>query len=252
MRSIDINCDMGESYGNFTVGNDDAVFPYITSCNIACGYHGGDPGTIQRTIESAIQFGVRIGAHPSYPDLVGFGRRKLSMSRTDLATAVKYQVSAVKGMTESSGGILSYVKPHGALYNTIAEDQEEAWVVYSAIKEIDPGLIVMGLAGSHCRDIAGNLGLRFIAEAFADRRYTEMGTLMGRNSPGAVLTNPNEATAQVISIILTEQITISADSKINIKADSICIHGDNPNAIEILKAIDKALEVNGISKARFH
>ena len=180
MKYVDINCDMGESFGNFSVGNDTAIFPFITSSNIACGLHAGDPYHIEQTIRMAIKHKVQIGAHPGYPDLQGFGRRVIPMSSDELSASVKYQVSAIKGMVESEGAHLTYVKPHGALYNEMAKNGKEAVIVIKAIKAIDPNLMIMGLAGSHMRTLVEAEGMHFIAEAFADRRYEADGKLRSR------------------------------------------------------------------------
>jgi 5-oxoprolinase (ATP-hydrolysing) subunit A len=247
-NQIDINCDMGESFGQFKVGNDEAVFPYITSCSIACGFHGGDANHMERTVTSAIARGVRIGAHPSYPDLAGFGRKKMQLSSKELNSIIKYQVSALRGMTDSLGGQLEYVKPHGALYNTIAGNREEAKTVYEAIREVDPSLMVMGLAGSIAAEIAQELGLQFIAEAFADRTYRADGTLTSRSEEGAVISDADESVVQVLSIILDKHVVTSEGITIPMHADSICIHGDNPAAVDILRALDEALEMNHILK----
>ena len=248
---IDINCDMGESYGRFKVGNDEEVFPYITSCNIACGFHGGDPLHIENTIQNAIRYGVQIGAHPSYPDLSGFGRRKMQMKRAELKACVKYQVAALKGLAESHGGRLAYVKPHGALYNTAADDESESRTIMEAIREIDPKLALMGLAGSITQKIASSEGIPFIAEAFADRKYEANGRLMSRAKAGSVLSSPAEAAQQVVSIALHNKVVSADGSSIPIYAQSICIHGDNPSAIRILKAIDEALKQQHILKKSF-
>ena len=170
--TIDINCDMGESYGNHIIGNDALIMPYITSTNIACGFHGGDAYHIEKTIDLALENRVAIGAHPSYPDLQGFGRRKMSLKKDELQSMIKYQVAAVKGMVESKGGKLHHVKPHGALYNSIANDDQEAKQVVEAVKSISPDAFFLGLAGSQLSQICEYYQMKFIAEAFIDRRYT--------------------------------------------------------------------------------
>lgn len=237
MVKIDINCDMGESYGNFKVGNDEAIFPYISSCNIACGFHGGDPFHMQKTIKSALKYNVKIGAHPSYPDLAGFGRRKMDMNDEELKAVLKYQIAAIKGMVESEGGQLEYVKPHGALYNASASDVNECQMIVEAVKEIDSNLALMGLANSRVKKEANANGLDFIAEAFADRRYLPSGQLMSRKQKGSVITKPEEAFEQVKSLVMNQSVTADGGNHIAIKADSICIHGDNPSAVETLKLI---------------
>ena len=241
MRSIDINCDLGESYGNFKVGNDSAVFPYLTSCNIACGFHGGDPYTIEKTIDLAIQHQVVIGAHPSYPDLMGFGRRKMIVSPPELSSIVKYQVSAIKGLVESQGARLSYVKPHGALYNSMVQNADETRVVIDAIKSIDEHLVVLGLANSHVEEIAHSLGMRFAAEAFADRKYTPEGKLMSRKLEGSVIQDPHQSAEQVLSMVKHHKVIAHDGTSLDILPDSVCIHGDNPMAVNLLKTIHKIL-----------
>ncbi len=251
MIEIDINCDMGESYGNFKVGNDDEIMPYISSSNIACGMHSGDPYQIERTIENALKHGVQIGAHPGYPDLQGFGRRVIPMKREVLMAYVKYQVSAMKGLVESAGGKLSYVKPHGALYNQMAANKSEAETVIAGIKAIDSTLIVMGLAGSHVEQIAKEAGMSFVAEAFADRRYEANGKLMSRLKENSVINSAEDAVRQVVSIILNQYTETLDGNRVDIKAQSFCIHGDNPAAIDILKGLDTAFEENGITRKAF-
>ena len=238
---IDINCDMGESYGRFKVGNDENIFPYITSCNIACGFHGGDPFHIEKTIKDALDHGVQIGAHPSYPDLAGFGRRKMQLDRDELKALIKYQIAALKGMTESLGGKLIYVKPHGALYNTAANDESETVTIIQAIQEIDSDLALMGLAGSIMEKCSKEKGILFIAEAFADRTYEADGKLMSRSKRGAVLNDPEMAAKQVRSIVMEKNVKSGSGNFVPIHAQSVCIHGDNPTAVEILKTIRKEL-----------
>lgn len=237
MKKLDLNCDLGESYGRFIIGQDEALFPYLTSCNIACGFHGGDPLHIERTIRRALAHGLQIGAHPSYPDLMGFGRRKMEIPPEELQAIVKYQVAALKGLVESAGGRLAYVKPHGALYNSMVERADEAEAVVAAVKAIDPALAVMGLAGSQVKGIAETAGLRFIAEAFADRRYDERGHLVARGRVGAVIQDATLAAEQVRQIWEQGQVTTIGGTKLPLRADSFCVHGDNPAALAILQAI---------------
>ena len=239
--NIDLNCDMGESYGNFKMGNDEAVFPYITSCNIACGFHGGDPIHIEKTIQLAIQHGVKMGAHPSYPDLGGFGRRKMVIPLKELTSIVKYQVAALKGLVESYGEKLHYVKPHGALYNSMADNREEAASVMEGIREIDPFLIVMGLAGSEMEQIAQEKEIPFVAEAFADRQYLSNGRLMPRSRKGSVIHDPEKAAEQVLHIAREGKVKDDQGNRIQLNAQTICIHGDNPGAVNILQAIHQKL-----------
>lgn len=241
MKNLHLNCDMGESYGNFKIGNDDAIFPYITACNIACGFHGGDPLHIEETVKKAIAHNIVIGAHPSYPDLAGFGRRKMQISPKELKAIIKYQIAAVKGICESLGGTMKYVKPHGALYNTCAIDKTETLAVIEAIREIDNTLALMGLAGSMMESIAQSENMPFIAEAFADRRYTSDGKLQPRSEQGAVIHNAKIAAEQVRSIVQEGRVYLDSyrddNQWIELNAQSFCIHGDNPYAVDILKAI---------------
>ena len=241
MPTININCDMGESYGHFKVGNDDAIFPYIDSCNIACGFHGGDPFHMEATIKKAIAHDVIIGAHPAYPDLAGFGRRKMQIPPKELKAILKYQIAAIKGMTESLGGQLAYVKPHGALYNTAASSREETTVIIDAIQSIDSQLSLMGLAGSVVEMMAKEQQIPFIAEAFADRKYTADGRLQSRQIEGAVIHDPQQSAAQVLSIIQKQQVVSASGTIVPIIAQSVCIHGDNPAAVVILKAIREVI-----------
>jgi len=248
---IDINCDMGESFGNYTIGNDEKVFPYITSCNIACGFHGGDPLHIEKTIKGALAHGVQIGAHPSYPDLAGFGRRYMQIKADELKAIVKYQVAALKGMTESLGGQLAYVKPHGALYNTAAKQKTEALAIIEAVQAIDSSLILMGLAGSPIEALAREIGIPFVAEAFADRKYMSDGSLRSRTLDEAVIEDPEEATAQVLSIVLDQRVQTYEGSSLPLKAQSVCIHGDNRQVEALLQAIDVGLTKAGVLKTAF-
>ncbi|MEZ5044535.1 MAG: 5-oxoprolinase subunit PxpA [Saprospiraceae bacterium] len=249
--SIDINCDMGESFGNFKIGNDEKIFPFISSCNIACGFHGGDPLHIEETIKGALAHGVQIGAHPSYPDLAGFGRRQMQIRKAELKAIVKYQICALKGMTESLGGRLVYVKPHGALYNTAAKDKEEAIAIIEAIQEVDADMFLMGLAGSPIAMWAAEAQIPFVGEAFADRQYGNDGHLRARNQEGALITNADQAATQVLSIVLSQKVISNEGENIPVAAQSICIHGDNPAALAILAAIDEGLKENNIVKAGF-
>ncbi len=234
-KQIDINCDMGESYGRYQIGNDGAIMPYITSCNIACGFHGGDPVTIERTIDLALMHEVRIGAHPGYPDLQGFGRREMAMNDAELSSAIKYQVAAIKSLTESKGGKLSYVKPHGALYNKMAKEPHTAIVVINAIKSIDLNLSIMGLAHSVVESIASEANMPFIAEGFLDRRYLNRTKLLPRNRPNAVINDSQECIKQ-LKLMLNGNLT-TTEGIVDVSIESYCIHGDNPSCIALLKSI---------------
>ncbi len=247
---IDINCDMGESYGAYIIGNDEKIMPLVSSTNIACGFHGGDPVVMEQTIRLALAHGVRIGAHPGYPDLAGFGRRRITMKSAELKAAVKYQVSALSGMARSLGGKVEYVKPHGALYNTSSEDENECRVVAEAIVEIDPNLHFMGLANSLMQGIAKEHGLNFIAEGFADRRYEPNGQLMSRAKPGAVIMEADVAMEQVLQMVLKGTVTTSDGTELPLRPDSICIHGDNPSAEHILQSLKSEFKAHKITMGR--
>lgn len=251
MDRIDINCDMGESFGNFRVGNDEKIFPYITSANIACGFHGGDPVHMEKTLKLALEHEVKIGAHPGYPDLVGFGRRTMQLKSEELRAIVTYQIAAVKGMAESLGGKLRYVKPHGALYNKASGDEAETMAIIQAIQSIDESLIFMGLAGSIMEELAKQHDIPFVAEAFADRRYEKNGRLMSRSKEGSVIVDPKQAAQQVLSIVRDQKVSIPDGSQIKVAAQSICIHGDNPVAVDILQQIEQDLTAHGIQKQSF-
>lgn len=239
---IDINCDMGESIGDKIVGNDDAIFPLVTSCNIACGFHGGDPYHIQKTIDGALEHSLRIGAHPSYPDLEGFGRREMDIESNELISILEYQIFALKGMVEKAGGFLSYVKPHGALYNKASEDSEESKTIIAAIKGVDHNLALMGLANSEMQTEANRQKIPFIAEAFADRRYLSNGQLASRKDTNSVIHYTQDALNQVRSICLDNKVQTINNDVLQIEAESICIHGDNPSAVEILKIINQFID----------
>lgn len=244
MKRIDLNCDLGESYGRFQVGNDEAIMPYITSCNIACGFHGGDPVTIVKTIELAADHDVQIGAHPSFPDLQGFGRREMVMSAEELAACVKYQVMAVKGLTEAAGQKLKHVKPHGALYNAAAKDLAIAKTLISTVFAIDSELVFVGPAMNKMKDYAEQLGQRYASEVFADRRYNDDLTLVSRGLPEAMITEEEEAEQQVVQMALDQKVTTVSGAIKVIAADTICLHGDQPDAVFFAKRISAAL-VNG-------
>lgn len=246
---IDINCDLGESTHQRPLPDQAALFPYLSSCNIACGFHGGDPLFIEQAIRQAIAHGLRIGAHPSYPDRMNFGRKPMPLPPERLQAEVRYQVAALKGMAESLGGHLSYVKPHGALYNQMAFDEAIARPVLAAVKAIDPSLGLMGLAGSPLQQWVAAAGLHFIAEAFADRRYTRDGKLAPRTQQGAVLSAPQAVVEQAHRIITGQLVATLDGSSITIQADSLCLHGDHPQALAIAQALDTHFRRQGIQKS---
>lgn len=246
MPSIDLNCDMGESFGAWKMGDDAALMQHTTSANIACGFHAGDATTIRKTVELAIKKGVAVGAHPGYPDLQGFGRRSLAMKSDEVFDIVLYQVAALKGICESLGGRLHHVKPHGALYNQAVNDPMLAGAISRAVAKVDSTLIFFGLSGSSMLHKAKKCGLRTAAEVFADRTYQSDGTLTPRTEPNALIENPEQAVSQALQMIRSGTATAINGEVFSIKADTICIHGDGPNALQFAKSIRQKLTENGI------
>ena len=246
MNSIDLNCDMGESYGSRIVGDDAAIMPFISSANIACGYHGGDPQVIHNTIKLALKFGVAIGAHPSFHDLENFGRVEKQIDKEELFDLIVYQVSALSGFARINNAKLSHVKPHGALYNMAARDHIYAMTIAEAVKAIDPELILVGLAGSKSIEAARSIGLKTCSEVFADRTYQEDGSLTPRTNPGAMIKDPGLAVEQVLMMVEKDEVKTVNGKIIKVKAQSVCIHGDTPGAADFAKAIRKGLEQKGI------
>jgi len=245
--TIDLNCDMGESYGNFKIGNDEAVFASISSCNIACGAHGGDPVTIEKTVKLAVKHNVQIGAHPSYPDLAGFGRRKMHLSKEELMATIKSQIAIIDGLSRSHNGLMQYVKPHGALYNSLQNDAEEAAIFTQAVKSYRKDLSIMGLPKSELHKMADKHDVNYICEGFIDRLYQNDGSLMPRGKSGAVLTSIDEMIDQFKSIVLDNTVRTGKNEKLRIKVDSLCIHGDNPKIVALLESLSKILKSNGIA-----
>jgi len=242
---IDINCDLGESFGNYKIGMDEQIMPYISSANIACGFHAGDPLVMKNTIQLAMKHHVGIGAHPGYPDLQGFGRRNLKMSYEELYTSVLYQISAIKGMTEALGGKLNHVKPHGALYNQAAKYEEVGAAIIDAVKTIDDQLILFGLADSAFLKQAEKAGLKTAHEVFADRAYMDDGSLVSRSIEGAVIHDVDLVKDQALETVNSSVRSISG-KRLNMRADTICIHGDNPSAVHIAKSIYTYLNEKGV------
>lgn len=247
MHKIDINSDLGESFGNYNIGNDSEVMKYISSANIACGFHAGDPVIMEQTVRLALDNNVAIGAHPGYPDLNGFGRRNMNLSSEELKSCVKYQVSALKGITESLGGRLQHIKPHGAMYNQAAGNYNMAFTIAKAIAEIDSELIFMGLANSEMMKAATDIGISFASEVFADRAYTNEGLLVPRSQKGAVIHDDEYCKKRVLDMVKNGEV-ISIDNKlIKIQADTICIHGDNPEALKLAIGIKDVLGANEVT-----
>ncbi len=247
MVSIDLNCDMGESFGAWEMGNDAALMDYVSSVNIACGFHAGDASVIRKTVETAMEKGVAVGAHPSFPDLQGFGRRAMSLSAQEVFDIVLYQVAAVKGICEALGSKLHHVKPHGALYNQAAKDADLANAIAKAVKAIDENLILYGLSGSSLISEAEKIGLQTASEVFADRTYQSDGTLTPRNLPNALILDTEKAVSQVLQMISEQSVMTTNGEKISLKAETICIHGDGAHALEFAKTINAKLKKKGIN-----
>lgn len=237
MMSIDLNCDMGESYGVYTLGYDEAAMPYVTSINVACGFHASDPSTMLKTIRLAKKYGVAIGAHPSFPDLAGFGRRFMEVSTEEIKADVIYQIGALWALCKTEGLTLQHVKVHGALYNTAEKDSEVAAAIAEAIKAVDSALYMVCLANSAMVTAAKNVGVKYVEEAFADRSYTKQGTLVSRKQPGAVIHDPAIVAKRVVSMVKDKSVQTIEGEVIPISAQTICVHGDTPGAVEMITAI---------------
>ncbi|MFG1750379.1 LamB/YcsF family protein [Streptosporangium sandarakinum] len=248
---IDLNADLGEGFGIWSLGDDMALLDIVTSANIACGFHAGDPRTIRRTCAAAVDRGVAIGAQVSYRDLAGFGRREMEVDPEDLCAEVLYQLAAVDGIARAMGGRVTYVKPHGALYNRICRDSEQAEAVVAAVADYDPGLPVLTLPGSAVHAVAARAGLATVAEAFADRAYTPAGTLVPRRSPGAVLHDPAAVAARAVRMATAGTVTAADGSEVAVDARSICVHGDTPGAMALARAVREALETAGVTLRAF-
>ncbi len=251
MTGIDLNADLGESFGAWRLGDDAAMLELVTSANVACGFHAGDPTTLLDTVRLAANRGVAVGAQVSYPDLRGFGRRALDIPPADLTADVIYQIGALQGLATAAGTRVRYVKPHGALYNRIVNDDEQAAAVVDAIVAIDPGLSVVGLPDSEFGRIAEAEGLRFVPEAFADRAYLADGTLVPRTRPGAVLHDPEEIAERMLRLATEGILTAVDGTEIAVSAETICVHGDTADSVAIARVLRRRLEAAGLTIAAF-
>jgi UPF0271 protein len=251
MPTIDLNSDLGENVPERIVADDAAMLRVVTSANVACGFHAGSPEGIRETLVEAVAGGVAIGAHPGYRDYEGFGRRELDVDDVTLQAHVEYQLGALGALAASAGGRMAYVKPHGALYNAIARDEDLARVVVAAVRAVDPSVVLLGLAGSIVLDVAERAGLATAAEAFADRAYAPDGRLVSRSDPGAVLHDPVVVAARMVRLAQEGVVEAVDGSAIAVRADSICVHGDSPGAIAMAQATRAALEAAGIEIAPF-
>lgn len=251
MASVDLNADLAEGYGIWSLGDDDAMLDIVTSANLACGFHAGNPVGLARTCRAAAARGVRVGAQVGYFDLAGFGRRRIEVDPDELTADVTYQIGALQALARAAGTELRYVKPHGALYNTVVTDVEQARAVTKAVHDVDPSLPVLGLAGSALFAEANLLGLRTVAEAFADRAYQPDGRLVPRTQPGAVLSDPAHIAERALSMIHTAEVSAVDGTVIRIEVESICVHGDSPGSVEIAAAVRDQLLAGGVKLSAF-
>lgn len=245
--AIDLNCDMGESYGAWQMGNDAAVLQFVSSANVACGFHGGDPSTMRQTVAAALARGVAVGAHPSLPDLVGFGRRPMQITPQEAYDMVVYQVGALAAVAAAQGARLHHVKAHGALYNMAAKDAALAQAICRAVRDVDGSLVLYGLAGSQLVAAAQELGLRAAHEVFADRSYQDDGSLTPRSQPGAMIEDLDAAVAQVLGMVRDGMVRSVNGRAVPVRADTLCIHGDQPNALVFAQGLRDALRDAGIA-----
>ncbi|WP_034758857.1 LamB/YcsF family protein [Rossellomorea vietnamensis] len=238
---IDLNCDLGESFGAYTIGKDEEMMNYVTSVNIACGFHAGDPLVMKQTVSNAMKHGVKMGAHPGLPDIQGFGRRMMQISPEETYALIQYQIGALYAFIKAQGGTLSHVKPHGALYNMAAKDSKLAQAIAEAVYDLDPSLTLFGLSQSELTRAGEEAGLRVAHEVFADRAYQSDGTLTPRSLPHAVLHDGDEVEKQVLRMVEKQEV-VSIDGKtVSIQADTICLHGDNEAALSLAKRLSQKL-----------
>lgn len=243
---IDLNCDMGEGFGPWPMGNDAALMQYITSANIACGFHAGDPIIMRETVRLALKHHVAIGAHPGFPDLQGFGRREMKMSPEEVFAMTLYQIGALQAIARSEGGTLHHVKPHGTLYNMAAKDRKLADAIARATQQAGTDLILYGLSGSALIGAGKAIGLRTVSEVFADRSYQDDGSLTPRSQPGALLENTAQAVTQALQMVKSQQVVSMNGKTVNLVSETICLHGDGAHALEFATAIFTAFRERGI------
>ncbi|MBM7702444.1 5-oxoprolinase subunit PxpA [Metabacillus iocasae] len=241
MVKVDLNCDLGESFGAYTIGNDEEILRYVTSANIACGFHAGDPSVMRKTVKLALEHHVAIGAHPGFPDLAGFGRRNMAVSPEEAHDFVMYQIGALSAFVQAEGGALHHVKPHGALYNMAAVDASLSEAIAQAVYRVNPDVILYGLAGGELVKAGEKVGLRVASEVFADRTYQEDGTLTSRRLPNALITDDEEAVKQVVRMVKEGKVLTQQGKDISIQADTVCIHGDGAHALAFARHINNVL-----------
>jgi len=250
-QQVDLNADMGESFGRWTLGDDVGLLGVVTSANIACGFHAGDPATLVTTCRGAVEHGVSIGAQVGYGDLAGFGRRFIDVEPEALYADVLYQIGALDGIARAVGGAVAYVKPHGALYNAVVHHDEQAAAVVAAVADHPSSLPLLGLPGSVLLATAERQGLRVVGEAFADRAYTPAGALVSRREPGALLDDPVRVAERVVRLVTEKRITAVDGSEIELEAESVCVHGDSPGAVAMATTVRRALRSAGVRLAAF-
>ncbi|MTD15863.1 5-oxoprolinase subunit PxpA [Nakamurella sp. YIM 132087] len=251
MATIDLNADLGEGFGRWSLGDDDAMLQLVSSANVACGFHAGDPLTLRRTVRAAAAAGVTVGAQVGYRDLAGFGRRFIDVDPDELTAEVLYQIGALDALCRSVGTSVRYVKPHGALYNTIVHHEGQARAVVDAVSAWSPDCPLLGLPGSKVLQFAADAGLRAVPEAFADRAYTPEGTLLSRSLPGAVLSDPEVVAARVLRMVVDSEIVAVDGSVLPLQAASVCVHGDSPGAVAMATAVRERLAQNGVTVGGF-
>lgn len=250
MTRIDVNADLGEGFGVWRLGDDDALLGVVTSANVACGFHAGDPATMRRVCSRAAEAGVAVGAQVAYRDLAGFGRRFIDIEPAELADDVLYQLAALDGIARASGTRVSYVKPHGALYNATVDHEEQARAVVDAVVDAG-GLPVLGLPGSALLRAAESAGLRAVREGFADRGYTAAGTLVPRREPGALVHDPSAVAERAVRMAVDGEVAAVDGTRVRLAVESVCVHGDTANAVELARAVRTALEAAGLAVSRF-
>jgi len=248
---LDLNSDLGEGYGHWALGDDAALLEVVTSANVACGFHAGDPATIDRTVRTATEHGVAVGAQVSYPDLVGFGRREIDVAPDDLTADVLYQIGALEAFARAAGSRVRYVKPHGALYNRIVRDPVQAAAVVEAVRRYDPTLPLLALPGSAAMQAAQEAGIPAVGEGFADRAYTGEGRLVSRREPGAVLHDPERVAARAVVMAKEGRVETVDGGEVAVQVRSLCVHGDTPGAVDLARAVRAALEEAGVALQAF-
>ncbi|MEU6686624.1 5-oxoprolinase subunit PxpA [Streptomyces sp. NPDC046832] len=251
MTSIDLNADLGEGFGRWRLTDDEQLLSVVTSANVACGFHAGDAATMRRVCELAAERGVRIGAQVSYRDLAGFGRRAMDVPPAELAAEVAYQIGALEVFARAAGARVAYVKPHGALYNRVVRDEEQAAAVVDGVLLADTALPVLGLPGSRLLELAGKAGLPVVTEAFADRAYTDEGTLVPRTLEGAVVTDPDAVVDRSLRLARSGEVLSRSGTRVEVRARSLCLHGDTPGAVELARRVRERLEASGVRVEAF-